>query len=206
MSDSFQTDPSETPPSKIVLPQPALPTWLARRLLRPDEEITWVRGPRWNPEWERYVTHPLLFLQALALGAACIGIGRLSVESWSELPPGTVLAALGIALGSILVLGVCAAYFTRLVVTNFRVVILQGQEVCRCWSLDDLPRSLIRYGKRKGEESSRTVDLDALQTMLGGSSGQFVEAKTILKFGKQLDRFKALERDRPDSDPTRPGG
>jgi hypothetical protein len=38
------------------------------------------------------------------------------------------------------------------------------------------------------------VNLDALQSMLGGSSDQFVDAKAIRNFGKQLDRIQQ----RPD--------
>jgi len=40
--------------------------------------------------------------------------------------------------------GIANGYFTRLVVTNYRLLILQGYEVCRSWSIHHLPRSLIR--------------------------------------------------------------
>jgi hypothetical protein len=200
--DRFETDLFNAPPPPISGPHPALPDWLASRVLRAGEEVTWVRGPRLNPWWECYITHPALFLVALAFGAACCWAGRLSVESWSQIPPPLVLAAGGIVLASILVLGISAGYFTRLVVTNLRVVILQGYEVCRSWGLDQLPRSLLRYSKRPGEKEKRAVDLDALRTTLGGSSNQFTDSKTILAFGKQLDRIKALENGRPGHDPT----
>jgi hypothetical protein len=197
MSDFFQSNPIDGPPPKTFCLYPELPAWLARRLLRADEQITWVRGPWWNPWWERYVTHPALFLLALALGAACLWAGRLSAQSWSKMPPLPAVAAAAIVLGAIFVIGISAGYFTRLVVTNCRVVILQGYEVYRSWSLDDLPLSLIRYARRRGEEASRTVDLDALQTLLGSASEQFAGSKTILSFGKQLDRIKAREDGRP---------
>jgi hypothetical protein len=191
MSDNVQTNPFGDPLANILRPYPALPAWLARRLLRADERVTWVRGPRLTPWWERYVTHPALFLVALALGAVCLETGRLRAGSWSELPALPILAAAGIVIGSIFVLGISAGYFTRLVVTNFRLVILQGYEVCRSWRIDALPPSLIFYGVQGDKGASRTLDLDALQTMLGGSSDQFVPAKTILAFGKHLDRIKA---------------
>jgi hypothetical protein len=194
---TFSRDPLSVPAPNILHPYAALPPWLVRRLLRAGEEITWVHGPRLNPWWERYITHPALFLVALALGAACLGVGRLCVRSWSEIPSLAALAGGGIVLGSVFVLGIAAGYFTRLVVTNFRIVILQGYEVCRSWSMDDLPPSLIRYRMRAGEKESRTVDLEALQTVLGGSSDQFAESKTILAFGKHLDQIKARDKGRP---------
>jgi hypothetical protein len=197
MSEHIQRDPFNVPPPIILHPYPALPAWLARRLLRVGEKITWVRGPRFNPWWEQYVTHPAMFFPALALGIVCLAVGRLTAESWSQMSPLPFLVALGIVFGAIFVLGIFAGYFTRLVVTNFRIVILQGYEVRRSWRMDDLPPSLIRYSMREGEEEGRTVDLDALQTMLGGASEQFTTSKTIRAFGKLLDRIKASEDRRP---------
>src|SRR5438093_253744 len=52
-----------------------LPDWLQRRLLREGEEVTSVRGPRWSPSWERYVTHPVLFLGGLAAGVLILVAG-----------------------------------------------------------------------------------------------------------------------------------
>src|SRR6266571_9210112 len=115
MSAGFETDPFANPMARVLRLYPPLPAWLARHLLRAGEHVTWVRGPRWNPWWERYVTHPALFLFALALGTACLGAGRLDAGSWSEIEPLLALAAGGIVLGSILVLGISAGYFTRLV-------------------------------------------------------------------------------------------
>src|SRR5262245_26808120 len=173
MSEQFQPDRFDARLPDLSRRHPPLPPWLERRLLRRGEHVTWVRGPRFNPSWERYVTHPALFLLALLLGAACVAAGRLSVQTWGDLSPAAVFAAGGIVIASVFVLGIFSGYFTRLVVTNYRLVIMQGYEVCRSWGVDVLPRSLIAYGRR-GDEESRTVDLDALQTMLGGSSDQFV--------------------------------
>jgi hypothetical protein len=202
--DRSYTDPLEAPSPQVTRPHPALPDWLARRLLRAGEEITWVRGPRRNPWWEQFATHPALFLVALALGAAGCLAGRLAAGSWADVMPVAFLVAFVLVLASILVLGISAAYFTRLVVTNHRVVILQGYELCRGWNVEDLPPSLIRYG-RGGERESRAVDLEGLQAMLGGSSSQFAEAKSILAFGKQLDRIKACENGRPWPGPDSAG-
>jgi hypothetical protein len=184
-----QTDRFDAPPPPVAQSHPPLPDWLARRLLRPGEEVTWVRGPRSNPWCECLLTHPALFLIALAFGAACCWAARLVAGSWSDVPPPLVLAVAGIVLASVIVLGISAGYFTRLVVTNQRIAILQGYEVCRSWGLDRLPPSLVRYVRRDGAGDRWAVDLDSLQTMLGGASDHFVDAKTILEFGKQLDRI-----------------
>jgi hypothetical protein len=192
MSDRYQSDEAFEARGRDVSRQaPPLPSWLANRLLKEDEKVNWVYGPRFNPWWERYVTHPALFLVALAAGAISFGVGWLLSEDRTELPLLPVLAAGSIIIGSILVLGIANGYFTRLVVTDLRIVILQGYEVCRSWSLDDLPRSLIRFSWREGEEEERqSVDLGALQTMLGTASDQIVDAKTILKFGKSIEQIR----------------
>ena len=172
---------------------PPLPTWLARRLLHPDEQVTWVRGPRFNPSWERHVTHVRLFLAALVLGAILSAAGWL----FNELAPGAVLVciliSIAIVVGSIMVLGLCCGYFTRLVVTNSRVLILQGYEVCRSWGVKQLPRSMLRYGRREDGETGPTVDLEAMKAMLGGSPDGYADAKAILAFGKTLGQIKARE-------------
>jgi hypothetical protein len=41
------------------------------------------------------------------------------------------------------------------------------------------------------------VDLDTLHTLLGAPSDQVVEAKTILAFGRHLERIQARDRGRP---------
>jgi hypothetical protein len=197
MSDRFQTKASDSRPLDVVGRCSPLPAWLADRLLRPDEEITWVRGPRFNPSWERYVTDPALFFLALALSAALVGAVWLSVGEWPEMRVLSLAAAAALLLGSIFVLGIANGYFTRLVVTNFRLVILQGFEVCRSWSIDDLPHRLIRYTMPGGGRKGPSIDLEAVKTMLGGPSDKFTGAKSILSFGKQLDRIKAREDGRP---------
>jgi hypothetical protein len=201
MSEQFQSKPFDATPADLTLPDislppPVLPSWLERRFPM-HEQITWVRGPRSNPSWERYVTHPVLFVVALALAAVCLGAGWLIGGSWSAMPVLVAVAAGVIVVGSIFVLAIFAGYFTRLVVTNLRVVILQGYEVCRSWKIDDLPRSLIHYRLRPDGERRRAVDLGALQTMLGDSSGQFADSKTIQAFGRHLDQIKARDKGRP---------
>jgi hypothetical protein len=75
------------------------------------------------------------------------------------------------------------------------LVILQGYEICRSWSIDYLPSSMLRYA-RNGEKESLSIDLEAVKTMLGGSNGQFTDSKTILSFGKELDRITTHQKDR----------
>src|SRR5690606_23004035 len=125
-----------------------LPPWIASRVLRPGEEVTWVRGPRRNPSWEPCVTHPLLFVAALALGVILVGTGIVAGGGLAGLPLAAAAPAGGVILGSIFVLGIGHGYFTRLVVTNLRIFIVQGYEVCRSWRLEDLPPSLLCYAAR----------------------------------------------------------
>jgi hypothetical protein len=197
MSGPFHDHAYARPAPDISLHVQPLPDYLARRLLRPDEKILWVRGPRKNPGCEPYLTHPVLVLAALTVGATCLGAARLSSESWSAMPAWPMLTAGGMFIAAVYILGIANTYFTRLVVTDARLVIMQGFETCRVWRLDDLPESLVRYDMRRGARNQRTVDLDALQTMLGGSSAQFADAKTIRTFGKLLDQIKPRDKDRP---------
>jgi hypothetical protein len=196
MSERFQKDaPAFQAVDIVELFQP-LPGWLADRLLKPDEQVTWVRGPCFNPSWECYVTHPALLLLALAFGAASVGLVWLVFGATP-----TILAVVGMAAGlvviaTIIVLGIANGYFTRLVVTNSRLVILQGYEIVRSWSIDKLPRSLLRYARRDGEDQGPCIDLEVVKNMLGRSSDQFTSAKTILSFGKQLDRIQTRDKDR----------
>jgi hypothetical protein len=194
MSDHIKSERHNVPAPDVTLSYPPLPPWLARHLLRPGEEIVLVRGPLFSPWWERYLTHPVLFLHALALGALFVGLGWLM--SRSTVPVPAIVAAALLFFGSIFVLGFTAGYFTRLVVTSARIVVLQGWEIRRSWGLDDLPFSLIRYDpRRKGEKESRTIDLDTVQILLGDSGGQFTDAKTIWSFTKQLARLKDPKKD-----------
>jgi hypothetical protein len=168
---------------------PPLPWWLACRVIRPGERITWVWGPKLSPSWERYVTHPGLFLIALALGAVCLAVGWRLPETDFDPRMAAALAAGGLVFGSVFVLAAACGYFTRLVVTDRRLVIVQGYEVCRSWDLEHLPPSLVRYAGRGGEKQAPTVDLDVLKTMLGEASDTFAEAKSIRALGKQLGRI-----------------
>jgi hypothetical protein len=189
MSDQFQTGPFNARLADLTLPPTPLPVWIARRLLQPNERVTQVYGPKWNPSWEQYVTHPALFLAALALGAIWVWIG---------LRTGTVvemsLIAGGIVLASVFVLGIFCGYFTRLVATNRRLIIIQGYEVCRSWHLDRLPRSMLRFTTTADGLESSEVDLNAVQTLLGSSSNQVADAQTILRFGKSLDHITRRDR------------
>jgi hypothetical protein len=194
MSDRVQPD-TLAQPSAVAGQCPPLPPWLAGRLLKGDEQITWVVGPRFNPAWERYVTHPLLFLAALAVGMVFVAAGGLMAGT-----EGAMVAALaggGAVLTAVFVLGFSSGYFTRLVVTNSRLLILQGYEVVRTWGMNDLPFSLVRYRRRADGAEGRAVDLDTLKSMFGGASDKFAESKTILAFGKQLDQITAREKRRP---------
>jgi hypothetical protein len=214
MSDYFQTnrpDPPDIRIRDIATPSPALPAWLASRVLRPDEELSWVFGPTFNPPWERHVTNPVLFLQALAIGLMCATVIILLAAG----DPRAVVAALvcggGIVIGVIMVLGICSGYWTRLVVTDARLIVLQGYEVVKSWNIDNLPVSLRRYGKRKDGREAWSIDLDTVSTMLGASSGKAVDQKSILVFAKQVDRIRSREPDRtrefPESrDDTQPPG
>ncbi len=202
MSDELQTNPYERPqddpydrplPDISIKSRPILPPWVARRVLKPNEKTTWVRGPRFNPTWEKVVTHPGLFVVALILGGLCVAAGLLSAGSLSNISPLPCLAAMGFVFGSIYVLGFSNAYFTRLVVTTHRLLITQGYEVCRRWSLDQLPPSLVRYRQTQTGEAVRILDLERMKTMLGDSPDHFVDSKTIRNFGKQLDQFKNFE-------------
>jgi hypothetical protein len=179
-------------------PPPTLPQWLAKRLLLPDETITWVVGPRFQPSWERGVTNPLLFVICLAIGGLWIGTGFLIPGAPNELKVSLAVAAGFLVLGSIFVLGIFSGYFTRLVVTTQRLLLVQGREVYRRYAIDDLPYSMIRYRIHGDHTSGSSIDLDAVKSMLGGSSDQFAEAKSILAFSKQLDRLRDRNKGRPE--------
>src|SRR5262249_33444272 len=159
--------------------------------------LTWVYGPRLNPPWEQQVTHPALVLLALAFGAVCLVATALLAGPGPEAVGVGVVVAGAIVLAAIFVGALASGYFTRLVVTSKRLVVLQGYELVRSWSINDLPRSLIRYRYLAGGQEDRTVDLDALKTMLGSVSDKVAEAKTIMTFSKHLDRIKSREDGQP---------
>lgn len=186
MSEPVERNPFALP----SVSHPRVPLWLANRVLRSHEQVTWVRGPWLNPWWERHVTNPMLFLFALALGGAWLMADWLRAGSVSDISALTVLAAGGIVLASVYVLAFFSGYFTRMVVTDSRLLIVQGYEVRRSWNIDELPPSLVRYARRSGKEERPTVNLEALHTMMGGTSAEFADSKTIQAFGLQLEQIK----------------
>lgn len=175
---------------------PPLPWWLESKLLAPGEEVEWVRGPRLNPPWERYVTHPALVLLALAVGALCVAafalLGRGPDAGWVGIVAGGV-----VVVGALLVVAFFTGFFTRLIVTNRRVAIMQGYEVVRSWDMDQLPRSMIRYRAGEGGERDPSIDLATVKTMLGGSPDGFADQKTIMAFSKQLNSIIKGRDDKP---------
>jgi hypothetical protein len=202
MSHHIQPNPENDPHyNPYELPSPGrsrrpgkLPRWLAKRFLRPGEYLTWVRGPRWNPTFEWFITHPLLFLIALAIAGAIFAAGSFLQGVYpSNLAPVFGMFAVLLPVGSLIVLGMTNAYFTRLVVTDQKVLIVQGHEVCRLWGIDELPHSMVRFRKTETGEEVRDIDLDKMKTMLGQTGDGFVDAKTIKNFGKQLDQIRKLE-------------
>jgi hypothetical protein len=197
MTEPTPRDPLDPTVPNIFRKCPELPPWLARRVLQRDEQITWIRGPERSPPWECCVTHPLAGFAAMAFGVIVSVSGCVWTESWSGLVSLPVLFTWSLFVVYIIVLGISAGYFTRLIVTNQRVVLIQGFEIIRSWSLDQLPRSLVRFSRNQQGQESRTVDLQGLQSLLGGVSDQFADAKTLKAFSKQLDRIKARENDHP---------
>lgn len=176
-------------------PGPQLPAFLARRLLRKDEEVSSVRGPRWSPSFEQYVTHPLGVVAGLALAVFSVLGGGLVLGWDSPVMAGVAVFALLTAVGGLVLVGIAAGHFTRLVITNQRVMIVQGYEIRKTWRLDDLPRSLIRHRRNADGEMTKAVDMERLQTMMGGgSSDGFVEAKTIWALSKEIERTRREER------------
>ncbi len=208
MSDQYQPDPPESPgrPERVERPEasapprikagPPLPEWLAKTALYPDEKPEWVRGPRYAPPWERMMTHPLAFLAAIPPAAICLAVGRIIAGEWKLLHPAFGIAAILIVFGSIIVIGFLTAYYTRLVVTDRRLLIIQGQVPIRSWGLGDLPASLLHFGRHAfgGKDAGPRIDLNKLEKMLGGGGDGVVSSDAIIKFGKQLDRIK----ERPD--------
>ena len=93
MPDPVQTDVFGEPIPNVVGRHPPVPAWIAARHLRDHEEVTWVVGPRFNPSWERYVTHPMLLLGAVIVSVVLIAAGWLMTELWEFLLLAAVLVA-----------------------------------------------------------------------------------------------------------------
>lgn len=207
MSDKFQTERPDCPepndpneyesdwderrsrrsiirPSRKFVP---LPQYLQSRLNK-DEKVTWVRGPNSNPWWEPVLVHPLLVGLALLFGVMLLVSGRLIVGTWAEVPPVVWVVALLIPIGSLFLVGLTNAHFTRLIVTNTRLFIVQGYEVCRTWNLNDLPRSLLCFDPRGQEQDKPMIDLDSIQTLLE-SSDRKSSSESIMAFRKRLDQI-----------------
>src|SRR5438874_405419 len=119
MPDQYQENPFKLPEPNYSFPHPPFPVWLARRLLRRDEQVAWVRGPKHNPSWERYITHPALILVALAIAAVILVAGRLISGAWMGFNGVPIMAGGLLLIGCVYVLGIANVYFTRLVVTNY---------------------------------------------------------------------------------------
>src|SRR5262249_42853855 len=93
------------------------------------------------------------------------------------------------AVGGLILVGIAAGYFTRLVITNQRVMIVQGYEIRKTWRLGDLPRSLVGVKRSDGGELKRTVGMETVTTVVGGGSRQFRGGQ---------DDLGAGQGDRPD--------
>jgi len=197
VSDLYQPEPHEQPEPRSLRAGPPLPEWLAKALLEPDEKPEWVRGPNYAPPWERALTHPLAFLVALPPAVILVTVGRLLADDWRTLHPAFGVSAILVLIGSILVIAFMTAYYTRLVVTERRLLIIQGQSAIRSWGMGDLPPSLLHFGRQAfdGKDAGPRIDLDKLEKMLGGKSEGVIGSDAIIKFGKQLDRIKGR---RPD--------
>lgn len=196
MSEQFQNDPPSIRTPDISLPAPQLPIWLTPRLLPDDETLEWVYGPSLNPWWERYVTHPLLFLVAATISGTWLVVAWQVAGSLERLPASAGVGAGVVVVGAIIILGLSSGYVTRLVVTNRRIVIMQGYEVRREWGIDALPMSLIRFRRPGTSERERAIDLDSLKTVLGTTSSQVADSKTILSLGKRLANIRAQDESR----------
>jgi hypothetical protein len=190
MSENTKEDPQAVQAARFALPVPHFPRWLAHRHLRQDEHVECVYGPSLNPWWERYATHVFLIIAAGIIAATLLIVALIHAGKPADLQPVPAVGSAAIFFGSIFVVGFWCGYFTRLVVTNRRVFIVQGYAICRQWRIEDLPLSLIRYRRGDGPDMTKTVDLDALKTMLGDATGQVADSKTILALGKQLGNIR----------------
>jgi hypothetical protein len=67
----------------------------------------------------------------------------------------------------------------------------------RTWGVERLPRSLTRRSRSEsgdGSESSLTVDVDALKSIMGGKGDGGSNKQGIMAFGKTLDTLRSRER------------
>lgn len=174
-------------------PSAPLPSWLGKKFLEQHERLTWVRGPRWNSPVEWLMTHPLLFVLAVIVSLLMVGAAAVLAGDLRHVSPLIGMMVFVMPLGSIVVLGISNAYFTRLVITDRKVFISQGHEICRVWKMDQLPPSMVRHTQTETGEEVQSVDLERIKDMLGGGDDGYVDAKTIKKFGKQLDQFRELD-------------
>jgi hypothetical protein len=194
MTEQFQNRRPRPVSADSKAPALTLPAWLARRILAPNETVALVRGPTSNWFLEPYLTHPGLFLVALVPAGISLGIGRSLVNSWKELPPLAGVIAVLFVFGSIIFLASLAGYFTRLVITDQRLIIVQGREVRSSRSVNELPPILLRRNfDRDGHERAPTIDLNAVNTMLGVDG--FVDSNTILTLGKKIDKMREARED-----------
>lgn len=192
MNDTIRTDrpdSSDSPDPKLNVATLGLPTWLARLVLAPGETVALVRGPTSNSPLEPYLTHPALFLVALLPAGITLAVGRAMSPSWKELHPLPGLLAVLILFGTVIFLAGMAGYFTRLIITDRRLLIVQGREVRSSRDVNSLPRALVRRGRDEfGRERAPTIDLNAVNKLVGGTG--FVDAKTILTLSKKIDKLK----------------
>ena len=60
----------------------------------------------------------------------------------------------------------------------------------RGWRIDQLPYSLLRYRTQADGQTSPTIDLDAMRTMMGGTSKTSMNSRGIMAFGKRIDQIR----------------
>jgi len=193
MTERFHDRPPE--PAVPVAPSLPLPEWLARRILEPGETIALVRGPTGKWWLEPYLTHPLASLAGAIPAAVAITVGRMIVPSWRDLPPAAGIVAVLFVFASVFVVGLLAGYFTRLVVTDRRLLILQGREIWSSRGIDELPPFLVRRMRDPDGRERRAIDIVTLDSMLGSSNTGIVDSDTILTLGKKIDKLKERRDD-----------
>src|SRR5438105_12790131 len=111
MSEQSQNQPPHEKTNELSLPAPRLPRWLTRRMLTEDEHLVSVYGPKYNPGWERYVTHPLLFLVTAIISATWVVVALVRAGGPENLPAVAGIGALALVVAAIVILGVSCGYF-----------------------------------------------------------------------------------------------